>query len=364
LSLFGWTALALVFAAFRGSDAISIRALLNAPVIATTALAVLMIVRLGASPAQAYGSVKVRLFIAENLVLLVAGIAVARYGRHFRLLLVWLVVVACATAVVLAHSLAVGQAQENVGGRFSVDQQASPIGLGRDAATGILVCVFLVLAARSTPVLRVLALGALPLIAVSFIAAGSRGPVVGLTVGLLTLLVLTLRERRTRIRVVLVALAAAAGALLVAQLVPGQDIERSFSVFTGSGGGFSSNGRSELWHAAWQTFQQHPLLGIGVGGFASVVPLDLYPHNIFLELGAEVGILGVVAVVVVVLGGVRALWRAHRSAALRPEVALVAALLAAAFVNAQVSSDVTANSMLWLAAGLALGLAQRAEAEA
>jgi hypothetical protein len=78
-----------------------------------------------------------------------------------------------------------------------------------------------------------------------------------------------------------------------------------------------------------------------------------------------VGILGIVAAAVVVFGGVRALWRAERSgnAALRPEIAIVAGLLAASFVNAQVSSDVTANAFLWLAVGLALGLAQRAEAE-
>ena len=62
--------------------------------------------------------------------LLVGGIAVARYHRHFRLLLTGLVVVACATAVVLARGLASGQVAATVGGRFSLDQQASPIGLG------------------------------------------------------------------------------------------------------------------------------------------------------------------------------------------------------------------------------------------
>jgi O-antigen ligase len=358
LFLAAWTALALLLVAVR--EEFDLRALLNAPVIATAALAVLMVARLGVSPAHAYGSVKVRLFVAENLVLLVAGIAVARYARHFRILLTWLVVVACATAVVLANGLASGQIQANVGGRFSLDQQASPIGLGRDAANGILVAVFLVLVSRRTS-LRLLALGALPVVAVSFIASGSRGPVVGLALGLVVLGVLALRERQARVRIALVALAAVAGALLVAQIVPAADVHRSLSVFNG-GTGLSSNGRGQLWHEAWALFRAHPLLGIGVGGFASVDPIDLFPHNLFLELGAEVGILGVLAAAVVVAGAVRALVQAYR---VRPsETALVAALLTAAFVNAQVSSDVSGNSGLWLAAGLALGLAQRARAEA
>ena len=361
LTLFAWALLALLFAVVRGNDALSFGRLLKAPIVATVVLAVLLIVRLGAHDTYAYGSVKVRLFVAENLVVLIAGVAVARYNRHFHRLLAGLVLVACATSVVLARGLASGQVAATVGGRFSLDQQASPIGLGRDAATGILVAIFLVLAARSS-LLRLFALGAIPLIAVSFIAAGSRGPVIGLVVGLLVLLALALRERKTRARVLLVAIAAVGGALLVSQLVPGQDIQRSLSVLTGSGNGLSSNGRSALWHQAWQLFLAHPLFGAGTGAFSGISPIDLFPHNIFLEVGAEVGIIGVIAVVVVVLGGVRALWRADvlSLGKLRVEVALVGALLAAAFVNAQVSSDITSNSSLWLAVGLALGLEQRA----
>ena len=363
MSLFAWTLLALVIAGARGNEALTFPALLNVPVVATLVLAILLIVRLGGSPAYAYGSVKVRLFVAENLFGLIAGMAVARYARQFRTLTTWLVVVAAATAIVLAHGLSSGQAQATVGGRFSLDQQASPIGLGRAAAQGIMIAVFVVLAV-GPPLLRLFALAAIPVVAVSFIAAGSRGPVLGLVVGIVVLLALALRERRSRARVVLVAVAGIAGALLVTQLVPGQDVQRSLSVLTGSGNGLSSNGRNALWSEAWQTFHQHPLAGGGTGSFAAVEPVDLFPHNVFLELGAEVGIAGALAVLAVIGGAVAALRKASRLAAgrMRLEVALVAALLAAAVVNAQVSSDVTSNSAVWVAAGLALGLALRAAA--
>jgi O-antigen ligase len=365
VALFAWTLLAIAIATASGNEALTFRSLLNVPVVATIVLAVLLIVRLGGSSAYAYGSVKVQLFIAENLFGVVAGMAIARRARHFRVLTAGLVAVAAVTAVVLAHGISSGGLEATVGGRFSVDQEASPIGLGRAAAQGILVAVFLILTA-APPLVRLLAVGAMPLIAVSFIASGSRGPVLGLIVGLIVLLALILRDRRARLRVGLAAVGGVAGALLVTQLVPGQDIQRSLSILTGSGNGLSSNGRDALWQQAWDIFRQHPLFGIGTGGFAGVAPADLYPHNLFLELGAEVGIFGVVATVLVLIGGVLALRRADRVSGglLGAEVALVAALLAAAFVNAQVSSAVTENAAIWLAVGLALGLAQRATAMA
>jgi O-antigen ligase len=358
LAMFAWTALALVVVALR-EDALPLSAVLNAPALATVGLAVLLLVRLSASLDPSYGSFKLRLFLAENLILLLAGIVVGSRRGDFWILLVWLVVTAGLTAFVLARGLSAGTLAANVGGRFTLDQEGSPIGLGRDAARGILVAVFLIIAARR-PGIRVLALGLVPLISVAFIAAGSRGPVLGLAVGLFVLLALSLRDQRARWRVLLVAIAGVFGALLVAQLVPGQDVSRALSVLSTSGEGVSDNGRNSLWSLAWTLFREHPLLGTGTGSYAFFQRIDLFPHNLFLELGAEVGILGIVAVLLVVVGATAALVRAYRRVPRdRGDVALVAALLVAAFVNAMVSSDVAGNNGLWLAAGLAVGLGRR-----
>jgi O-antigen ligase len=160
---------------------------------------------------------------------------------------------------------------------------------------------------------------------------------------------------------VLLAVAFVGGALLVTQLVPNQNIQRSLSVLTGSGEGLSSNGRAQLWGAAQTAFTDHPLVGIGTGGFAALEPVEIYPHNLFLEVGAEVGTLGLVALVAFLLSTLFAIVRAHRLAPPgdRGDVALAAALFFAAFVNAQVSGDITTNDGVWLAAGLVLGVAHR-----
>jgi O-antigen ligase len=354
-----WMALAIAFAAIRG-QAFAPRALLSVPVVATAALGIVLIVGAGASNAPAYASTKVQAFLALNAVSLVAGLVVGRSRRNFDLFRVLALVVGAVTAVALIRGLASGTLAPSVGGRFAISQQANPIGLGRAAAEAILVGISLVLVPGS-PFRRLLALGAMPLIAVSFIAAGSRGPVLGLVVALVALMAMTLREPASRRRSLLLAFAFVAGALLVTQLVPNQNIQRSLSVLTGSGEGLSSNGRTQLWGIAETTFSDHSLVGIGTGGFAAVRPLDVYPHNIFLEVGSELGIVGLVPLVAFLLATLYSIVRALRLSAPidRGDVALAAALFFAALVNAQVSGDITANDGLWLAAGLVLGISHR-----
>ena len=58
--------------------------------------------------------------------------------------------------------------------------------------------------------------------------------------------------------------------------------------------------RVDLWHAAWQLFLQHPLIGWGLGTFgeayqAASLPLGtgaLFAHNLLLQLLVETGLLG------------------------------------------------------------------------
>ena len=357
--LAAWMLLGLALAVVRG-NAFAPRALLAAPFLATVVLLILLIVGAGRSDAPAYASVKVQLFIAANVISLLAGLVVGRSRRDFDLFLLLTLIVGAVTAVALVRGITTGSQIANVGGRFSLNEQASPIGLGRAAAEAILIGASILLASKS-PFRRLLAFGALPLIAVSFIAAGSRGPVLGLLVGVVVLLGMTLRERRTRQRSVLLAIAVIAGAMLVSQLVPNHDIQRSLSVLTGSGEGLSSNGRAQLWSAAENAFRSHPLVGVGTGGFAAIRPVDSYPHNLFLEVGAELGVLGLIPLIAMLIATATAIVRGYRASPEdeRAHMAVAAALFLAALVNAQVSGDIATNSGLWLSTGLVYGVAYR-----
>src|SRR5207253_1155984 len=104
---------------------------------------------------------------------------------------------------------------------------------------------------------------------------------------------------------------------------------------------------------AWGQFRDHPLLGIGTGGFGTVDP-QLYPHNIVLEAAAELGFPGLVLVLGILAYGVRAVLRALRGSEgeEKRRAALIAALFLAALLNALVSGDLPNNSAVWLATGL------------
>jgi O-antigen ligase len=259
------------------------------------------------------------------------------------------------------RGLVTGHGLANLGGRFSLYPDESPIGLARTASVGLIAGVYVLLWSR-TQWLRILALAAGPVIAVAFFSAGSRGPVLGLVVGLLVLLGLTLRDPDSRRRMLLLSLAVPAAAFLVARLVPAADIKRSLAfLLFGTSSDRSSNGRYQLWDQAYALFHSHPLLGVGTGGFANFVPRDLYPHDLLLEVGAVLGFLGVVFVVLIVAGAtVRLAQASLRSFGEdRGHAALALALLAASFVNALVSSDIAGNNALWLAAGLGIGLSTR-----
>jgi O-antigen ligase len=361
LSVFAWTALAIVVAIARDEDALPARAALAVPVVFSFALLTLMALRLGASGAPDYGSVKLRLFLAQNVTLLAAGILIARKRRQLNLFIGLTLVVSTVTALVLIKGLITGHGLATLGGRFSLYEDESPIGLAREASAGLIVSVSVVLSSRST-LLRPLALVGGPLIAVAFFATGSRGPVLGLVAGFVVLLALTLRDPAVRRRLLVLSLAVPAAAVLVTRLVPNADLERSLSfLLFGNSSQAASNGRYELWHQAYAAFHAHPLLGVGTGGFATIVPVERYPHNLFLETGAELGFLGVVFAAVVVGGGI--VWLARATTGTlgeaRGHAALVCALFAAALVNALVSADVAGNNGLWLAIGLGIGLAIR-----
>lgn len=356
---FAWTAFAIALAVMRNDQELPLRILLTPVVVSTLLLTMWLLVRLGPSPDPTYGSSKLQLFVSVNVTLLIAGILIGSRRDRFDLYVLVRLVMAILSSLALIRGLLSGQTG-SVGGRFSVTANDSPIGLGRDSARGLLFAVFILLVSR-VPWMRVLAFASMPLVAVALLAAGSRGPLVGLVVALAVLLLLSVQEPSARRRVLLVISGLALAVIFVPQLVPGQNIGRALSIFSGTSEGVSTNGRSELWSHAWELFNAHPLVGVGTGGFGFFEPVELYPHNILLEVGAELGIVGVVLVLGTVIASsvqLRRAW-AGSSGDDRAQAGLVIALLAADLTNASLSSDVTTNGALWLAAGLAVGLGRR-----
>ena len=361
--VFGWTVLAVLATVARDASASSVRIWLSAPVMLSLAFFALLVWQVEGGVGayglnQSYATLKIELFVTGNLIVLVAGILIARHRGDFDLFVLLLLAVAALSALLLVKQLLSGQAIAEVGGRYSISPQENPIFLGRRSSDGIIIALFLLLTG-DTGGKRMLGLAAIPFLSVALLASGSRGPVLGLIVGALVLLALVVRDAVTRRRLVGVAAVGVIAAVLAPELVPGGNISRSLSFIAGSGPGLSSNGRFELWGEAWHAFLQHPLLGIGTGGFARLEPVFLYPHNLFLEALSEHGVVGFAVIALLFGFGVHRLARARRRSAPdnRARAALVIALFASAFVNTLLSDSVELATTVWLCIGLGTGLA-------
>jgi O-antigen ligase len=79
----------------------------------------------------------------------------------------------------------------------------------------------------------------------------------------------------------------------------------------------SLNGRQAIFGATLGMIRDHPLFGLGLGGFSyqfrGTTP-EIYPHDIWLTFWVELGLLGVVAFAVILLGLLWRGWRAWPSA--------------------------------------------------
>lgn len=75
--------------------------------------------------------------------------------------------------------------------------------------------------------------------------------------------------------------------------------------------------RTDLMFFGLRTFLDHPLLGVGIQGYRYVTPNPLtynFPHNLLLELGAELGIFAIITFLALTVCSYRAMFRVLRDA--------------------------------------------------
>jgi putative inorganic carbon (HCO3(-)) transporter len=73
------------------------------------------------------------------------------------------------------------------------------------------------------------------------------------------------------------------------------------------------NGRMQIFTAAILTLREHPLFGLGIGGYSfkfNHVSPEPYPHDIWLTFWVEIGVLGVIAFALILFGLLVRGWRA------------------------------------------------------
>jgi putative inorganic carbon (HCO3(-)) transporter len=307
-----------------------------------------------------------RYALVVGLVLIVfSGI---REAKHVRWVL-WAYL--AGAAVTVLAGLAYGpppEAAESYTGRLS-GGISDPNEL---AATIVPAFAFSAFAACSTTgAMRWLAGACTGFFSIALFLTGSRGGLVGLAVVLLAGLVLAGRARRQFAAIT--AIVVLVGIFYYAFAAP-PNARARITEFTAGGG----TGRADIWSIGTEMVADHPLIGVGAGNFRSIEPryfsetlnlpnsafvVDGSPvaHNTYLEVMAELGIVGFFIFGAVVVGALVQAWRAVTSlghsddrgmefAARGLIVGILGMLAAFAFISAPY------DKQLWLLLGLALAV--------
>jgi O-antigen ligase len=74
--------------------------------------------------------------------------------------------------------------------------------------------------------------------------------------------------------------------------------------------------RVYLWQHAWQVFSDNPVVGVGFTGFRMIRAAEGFqltdPHNFYLKMAADFGMVGLLALGLLLLGALRSGWRLFR----------------------------------------------------
>jgi O-antigen ligase len=227
--------------------------------------------------------------------------------------------------------------------------------------------------------LTIVSRGAIPLLAstlglvtvfVVMLFIGSRAPVLFSLVSVPLALFMLLRRHRMRLLAVLLSLCVVVGLLIAVTLWLGgpnviEQIEEQmttfqrFQTYNEPGFGSSMAGRIDAQLFALARWTEAPIIGWGLGEFALMHYLR-YPHNLFLEMLMETGVVGFCLLVALTgLGLVRAwrLWPENRSN--WTAITLVLLYINELMMRATVQGFLSEERVLFALLGLIMGIGER-----
>jgi O-antigen ligase len=146
------------------------------------------------------------------------------------------------------------------------------------------------------------------------VLTSSRAAAVAAVVGLAMTVWLRLRARKRSIWLIAgIGLIAAVGVTLAYGDAVYRVLDRFYGLSTADRGISSgASGRVAAWKWTWELFVRNPVFGVGFRAHEFLLKADSSSHNGYLATLAEVGILGFLGVLFLVMRGMRLLWTGSR----------------------------------------------------
>lgn len=242
----------------------------------------------------------------------------------------------------------------------------TPIAWGRKAGISALIIVYFFLFQYKSNVKKFLWFGILLINLIGLWWTGARGPVATLflSVIIVTSLSIGFKIKKVNLKI---ALAALLLTLICAVLIFSYSdyFSTTLSRFTRFQEGMeaASPNRLTFIKNGILAIESNPLFGLGVGGFKSYISADsirAYPHNIILELGSELGIIGIVLFISLIgfCLEYQLKIKASSKGTLYSLTLTMIGLTTYTFFNALLSGDINDNRLLFtfMASGYALGI--------
>jgi O-antigen ligase len=301
--------------------------------------------------------------LALNLILFLIVYTAVRTPKQF----VW-VIGAYVTGAAVSAAYGLLRPPQDVA-YYDVSRVGGTLGDPNELASvlvpGMILAAGLAIALKRAPLLRIACLVASALCAAGVFLSLSRG---GLIATAVALLVALLVAGRWRVQALLLVLLVACGGLFYYGFVASEDaVDRVTRVEGGTG-------RSDLWTIGWRMVEAEPVGGVGIGNFQTasihyllepgalqrdefIVDEPKSAHNSYLQMLAELGVIGATLFISIILFALLCMLRAARifdrmgerglELLARAMLVALAGVLAADFFISE-----TYSKQLWLLLGL------------
>ncbi|MFF2446731.1 O-antigen ligase family protein [Neobacillus sp. NPDC058068] len=193
--------------------------------------------------------------------------------------------------------------------------------------------------------------------------AGARGPLLALIISLFPILFygsfIRNRSFKLHVSVIYVAAASFIGMLYIGLLYFTNNLPtallRIMVIFQEQGMGASAATRLEYYNQSLLYWKENLLFGNGIGAWPLLhdgMDIKNYPHNIILELGSELGLIGIILFVFLHLYIIRDLHAANKSFSFFS--LLLTSILIFYFINSLISGDINENRYYFAFLGVSI----------